>query len=128
MKNYKLVIEKNNDGFWGQLDKLKSVFSSGDSITELIENTKVAISLYFEEMGKPIPEFELEVVMDIQEFFKLNDYINITTLANRIGMNSSLLRQYSKGIKFPSVKQVAKIEKEIRKIGKELSSTELQPA
>ena len=128
MKNYKLVIEKNNDGFWGQLDKLKSVFSSGDSITELIENTKVAIDLYFEEMGKPIPEFELEVVMDIQEFFKLNDYINITTLANRIGMNSSLLRQYSKGIKFPSVKQVAKIEKEIRKIGKELSSTELQPA
>ena len=128
MKNYKLVIEKNNDGFWGQLDKLKSVFSSGDSITELIENTKVAINLYFEEMGKPIPEFELEVVMDIQEFFKLNDYINITTLANRIGMNSSLLRQYSKGIKFPSVKQVAKIEKEIRKIGKELSSTELQPA
>ncbi len=128
MKHYKLIIEKNGDGFWGQLDKLKSIFSSGDSISELIENTKDAVSLYFEVKGKPIPEFELELVMDIQEFFKLNNYINITTLANRIGMNSSLLRQYSKGIKFPSIKQVAKIEKEIRKIGKELSSTELQPA
>ena len=128
MKQYKLIIEKNEDGFWGQLDKLKSVFSSGESISELLENTKEAVNLYFEEIGKPTPEFELDLVMDIQEFFKLNDYINITTLANRIGMNSSLLRQYSKGIKFPSVKQVAKIEKEIRKIGKELSSTELQPA
>ncbi len=127
MKQYKLIIEKNEHGFWGQLDKLKSVFSSGESITELIENTTEAIAIYFEELGKPVPEFELDLVMDIQEFFKLNDYINITTLANRIGMNSSLLRQYSKGIKFPSVKQVAKIEKEIRKIGKELSSTELQP-
>ena len=128
MKRYKLIIEKNESGFWGQLDKHKSVFSSGETFAELIENTKEAINIYFEEIGKPAPEFELDLVMDIQEFFKLNDYINITTLANRIGMNSSLLRQYSKGIKFPSVKQVAKIEKEIQKIGRELSSTELQPA
>ena len=128
MKHYKLIIEKNVDGFWGQLDKLKSVFSNGESIDALIKNTNEAVSIYFEEIGKPIPEYELELVMDIQNFFEVNDYINISTLAKRIGMNSSLLRQYSKGLKFPSVKQVAKIEKEIRKIGNELSCTELQPA
>jgi predicted RNase H-like HicB family nuclease len=128
MKKYKLIIEKNQDGFWGQVEKLTSIFSSGETVDELIINTKEAISLYFETIGKPHPRYELELVMDIQGFFEINDYINISTLAKRIGMNASLLRQYSKGLKFPSLKQVGKIEQEIRKIGGELSQTELQPA
>ena len=127
MSKYKLIIEKNKDGYWSQVDKLPSVFSSGETIAKLIENSMEALELYFEESDQKTPKIQFELVMDIQEFFKVNEYINITSLAKRIGMNSSLLRQYSKGIKFPSLEQVAKIEKAIRQIGKELSSTELQP-
>ena len=123
MKTYKLIVEKNQDGYWSQIQKIPSVFSSGESMAELLENTKEAVELYFEMNEEVVPKFKFELVMDIQEIFKVNEYINITSLAKRIGMNSSLLRQYSKGIKYPSLKQVSKI----KQIGKELSKTELQP-
>lgn len=128
MSKYKLIIEKNKDGYWSQVEKLPNVFSSGDSIPNLIENTKEAIELHLSETGREIKRINFELVMDIQEFFKINEFINISCLAKRIGINSSLLRQYSKGIKFPSIEQVARIEKEIKQIGRELSKTELQPA
>lgn len=127
MKTFKLIIEKNKEGFWGRLDKPEGIFSFGETIDQLKLNTNEAIELYFEEETKSIPNYEFELVMDIQEFFEINDFINISTLAKRIGMNSSLLRQYAKGIKFPSLKQVNKIENAIRKIGEQLSKTELQP-
>lgn len=128
MKKYKLIIEKSVDTYWGQVEELPSVFSSGDSIASLLRNTEEAIELYFEEIEEKKPKLRFDLVMDIQEFFKVNEFINITSLAKRIGMNSSLLRQYSKGIKFPSLEQVSKIEKAIKQIGEELSNTELQPA
>ncbi len=124
---YRLIIEKNKDGYWSQVEQLPTVFSWGESIEQLLENTKEAIDLYFDESGKRTPRIDFELAMDIQEFFKVNEFINITSLARRIGMNASLLRQYSKGIKFPGLEQVARIEKAIRQIGKELSKTDLQP-
>ena len=127
MKTYKLIVEKNIDGYWSQVEQLPNIFSSGESIAELLENTKEAVQLYLEETKGKIIKFKFELVMDLQEFFKINEFINITSLAKRIGMNSSLLRQYAKGIKYPSIDQVSKIEKAIKQIGKELSRTELQP-
>ena len=128
MKTYKLIIEKGEDGFWGRIEYNDSLITSfGESIDHLRSSMREAMELYFEDSSKPIPNYDFELVMDIQEFFLINDFINISTLAKRIGMNSSLLRQYAKGIKFPSLKQVNKIENAIRKIGKQLSSTELQP-
>ena len=126
MKIYKLIIEKNEDGFWGQLDNLPNIFSQGKSLLELKENMSDALELYFETIDKPIPKYEFEIGMDIQEFFQINNYINISTLAERMGMNPSLLRQYAKGIKFPSINQVERIEKTIKEIGKELCEIELQ--
>ncbi len=128
MKKYKLIIEKNNDGYWSQVSELPGVFSSGTSVTELIKNSKEAIELFLEDSNVDVPPIEFDLLMDIQEFFNINKFINISSLAKRIGMNASLLRQYAKGIKFPSMEQVSKIEKEIKKIGEELSNTELQPA
>ena len=127
MKRLKLIIENNADGYWSQIEKYPTVFSSGETIAELIDSSKEALELYFETIDQPVPKINFELVMDIQDFFKINEYINITSLAKRIGMNSSLLRQYSKGLKFPSLEQVGRIEKAIKQIGKELISTELQP-
>lgn len=127
MKIFKLIIEKNDDGFWGRLDKPQGIYSFGETIGQLQVNIIEAIDLYYGDVNKKVPDYEIEMVMDIQEFFKVNDFINVTTLANKIGINSSLLRQYAKGIKFPSLKQVHKIENKIRELGHQLSKTELQP-
>jgi predicted RNase H-like HicB family nuclease len=128
MKKYKLIIEKGDEGFWGRIKHKESLITSfGETINQLKTNIKEALDLYFEEDNQMSTNYEFELVMDIQEFFVINDYINISTLAKRIGMNSSLLRQYAKGIKFPSIKQVNKIESAIKEIGKQLIKTELHP-
>ena len=124
MKKLTIIIEQNEEGYWGQIKEYPDVFTSGKTLTELRTNGTEALELYFENTGKPMikrPKFEL--VIDLQEFFKINDYINVTKLAERTGMNTSLLRQYSKGLKFPSIEQVKRIEKTIREIGAELLNT-----
>lgn len=128
MKIFRLIIERGEEGYWGRIENPEGIYSFGESINDLKTNMQEAIELYIEENNIKIPAYEFELVMDIQEFFTVNDYINVSTLAKRIGMNSSLLRQYAKGIKFPSIKQVNKIENAIREIGKQLSRTELQPS
>jgi len=128
MKTFKLIVEKGEDGFWGRIeDKENLITSFGETIDHLRTTMEEAIELYYDELAEPMPKFEFELVMDIQEFFLINDFINISTLAKRIGMNSSLLRQYANGIKFPSLKQVNRIEIAIRNLGNQLSRTELQP-
>ena len=110
MKTYKLIVEKNKDGFWGRIDKLESVYSFGETIENLKINTSEAVDLYFETIDVQTPKYDFELVMDIQEFFEANNYINVSTLAERIGMNASLLRQYTKGINF----QVCHKSKELK--------------
>lgn len=128
MKVFRLIIEKGEDGYWGRITEGKNLITSfGETIVELKRNMNEAIELTYENEGSGPPEYEYELVVDIQEFFRINNYINITTLAEYIGMNSSLLRQYAKGIKFPSIKQVGRIESAVKEIGKQLMRTELQP-
>ena len=47
-------------------------------------------------------------------------YIKLSNLADRIGMNYSLLRQYAKGIKTPSPKQARRINNGIKELAEEL--------
>ena len=126
MTNLTLIIEKNNDEYWGQIQEYPDVFSHGSNLTDLMNNAQVALNLYLDTIGETSidnPQFQL--VVDLQEFFIINDFINITKLAKRTGMNTSLLRQYAKGIKFPSIEQVSRIERTIKEIGAELLKTHL---
>lgn len=128
MKVFRLIIEKGEDGYWGRISDGKNLITSfGATIVELKNNMNEALELAYEDEVGGLPEYEFELVVDIQEFFEINNFINITTLAEYIGMNSSLLRQYAKGLKFPSIKQVSRIERAVKEIGKQLIQTELQP-
>jgi predicted RNase H-like HicB family nuclease len=126
MKKLTIIVEQNEDGYWGQIKEYPNVFTGGKTLTELMSNASEAMELYFEERDEPpIRNPKFEIVLDLQEFFAINDFINITKLAQRTGMNTSLLRQYAKGIKFPSLEQVARIEKTLKEIGTELLNTHL---
>lgn len=126
MKKLTIIVEQNKDGFWGQIKEYPNVFTGGGTLTELMSNANEAMELYFEGSEEPpIRNLKFEIVVDLQEFFSINDYINISKLAQRTGMNTSLLRQYAKGIKFPSLEQVARIEKTLKEIGAELLNTHL---
>jgi predicted RNase H-like HicB family nuclease len=123
----KLIIEKNDEGFWGQLETLPAVFCHGTTIEELLVHAQESADLYYRTIDEKKQDFQFELVMDLQSFFESNDYINISQLARKIDINPSLLRQYAKGIKYPGINQVKKIENGIKQIGKALSEIGLQP-
>ena len=119
-----MVIEKTKTGF-SAFSESYPVFTTGKTIPELINNTIEAGSLYFEESGKEINKNSIKFEIDFKQFFQYYKVINSNILANRIGMNPTLLSQYVQGHKRPSEKQSRKIIMGIRQIGRELSEIDL---
>ena len=69
MTNLTLIIEKNNDEYWGQIQEYPDVFSHGSNLTDLMNNAQVALNLYLDTIGETSidnPQFQL--VVDLQEF------------------------------------------------------------
>ena len=52
------------------------------------------------------------------------NYLNITKLADKAGINPSLMRQYKRG-QYVSEKQASKIQEAVHKIGRELLAMRL---
>jgi transcriptional regulator with XRE-family HTH domain len=63
--------------------------------------------------------------IDVTDFFKLHNQVKQSLIAEKAGINPSLLRQYARGIKHPGIKQVRKIEKAIHQLGRELLQVRL---
>ena len=76
---------------------------------------------YFEESKKIISTGDIYFEIDMKQFFQFYRVINAKFLAERIGMNPTLLSQYVQGRKKPSMLQTEKILIGLNEIGKELS-------
>lgn len=61
----------------------------------------------------------------LSSFFKLYKVLNAKSLAEKIGMNATLLSQHVSGTKKPSAKQTERILNGIHEIGQELSGINL---
>ncbi len=120
----KFVVERTDTGFSAYSPDYP-VFTTGKNFTELKSNIIEASDLYFEDKDTLISPDDVELEIDLQQFFQYYRVINAKFLAKRIGMNETLLSQYVKGKKKPSGRQTQKILKGIREIGKELSSINL---
>jgi predicted RNase H-like HicB family nuclease len=128
-----VIIEKSDDGFWVTVEYLPGCYSFGKTITEALKNTREAISDHvanLTENGDKVPEFflknfEFKVRYDLQALFASYRIINKTALADYIGINASLLRQYAKGLAFAGEKQREKIENALHRIGEELTQVNL---
>lgn len=120
-KKIKLVIEKTDTGFSAFCVDY-SVYTTGHSFTELLSHAVEAINLYLLDKDARVTEANIEFEIDIPQFFQYYRVINAKFLAQRIGMNESLLSQYVHGVKKPSIAQTNKILAGIREIGQELTS------
>ena len=78
------------------------------------------------EAGKAIPtelndgNLEFEYVYDLSGFFAHFNFISPTKIARRMGINTSLMRQYALGSTYVGSSKKKQIETEIHNIGKEL--------
>lgn len=97
------------------------IATEGNTFEELKSNILEAVNLSFEEKGFVYKIEEIKFSYDLESFFDFYKVINAKALSERIGMNQSLLAQYIKGNKKPSITQTKRILKGVHQIGKELS-------
>jgi predicted RNase H-like HicB family nuclease len=123
-KNISMIVEKTDTGFSAYCLEY-SVYTTGKSITELIDNAYEAANLYFEDEGIKLTHENLKFEIDFKQFFQYYRVLNSKFLADKIGMNPTLLSQYVQGHKKPSESQTEKILAGIHQIGQELSEINL---
>ncbi len=122
-KRIKIIVEKTGTGFSAYSEEY-AIFTTGRTVPELINNAYEATQLYFEEKYE-ISHENLKFEIDFEQFFLYFKVLNSKFLAERIGMNPTLLSQYVQGHKKPSEKQTEKILIGIHQIGQELSDMNL---
>lgn len=119
-KRLLFILEKSDTGFSAYCEKYP-IYTTGNSIPELIQNAWEATTLYFEEEENYVRREDLKFEIDWKQFFKYYRVLNAKYLAEKIQMNPSLLSQYIQGKKKPSEQQTQRIFRGIQEIGKELS-------
>ena len=123
-KKIKMIVEKTNTGF-SAFSEDYPIFTTGRTIPELMENALEAANLCFEEEKVKITQENLRFEIDFKQFFLHYRVLNSKFLADKIGMNPTLLSQYVQGRKKPSETQTEKILLGIHQIGQELSDINL---
>lgn len=115
VKNCSCFVEENIDkcmlaGYGKTVD---------EAVTDLLAARQELVKL-----GRNIPELEISFKYDLWAFFDKYP-VNVSALAQRIGINPSLMRQYVAGVRRPSKKRVGEIETAMRDFGKELMGVSL---
>ena len=123
-KKIVLILEKTETGFSAYAIDYP-IYTTGKTISELLENSFDAANLFFEEEGIKLTHDNIRFEVDFKQFFTYYRVINSKFLAERIGMNPTLLSQYVQGKKKPSDNQRDRILFGIHKIGQELSEINL---
>lgn len=123
-KKITMTVEKTDTGFSAFSDTY-SIYTTGRTIPELINNAFEAAELCLEDERVQLTHSDIKFEIDFQQFFQYYKVLNAKFLAEKIGMNATLLSQYVQGHKKPSEKQSDKILAGIHQIGQELSSLNL---
>ena len=123
-KKLSIIVEKTNTGFSAYSSEYP-IFTTGGSIPEILNNAYDAVNFYFEDQNVEVPKERIQFEIDFKQFFQYYKVLNSKFLAEKIGMNPTLLSQYVQGHKKPSAKQTEKIFSGIHQIGKELSEINL---
>jgi transcriptional regulator with XRE-family HTH domain len=123
-KKIDITVEKTKTGYSAYTDHL-GVYTTAASLNELYNELLEALNLYYQDHGYEVTADSLRLHLDLQQFFQYYRVLNASFLAERIGMNPTLLSQYVRGKKKPSARQTRKILEGIQAIGRELSEIKL---
>lgn len=118
----KITVTKEDTGYSATtLVNKNFIGTEAEIFEELKANIMEAVNLAFEEKGFVYTIEEIQFEYDLESFFDFYKVINAKALSERIGMNQSLLAQYIKGKKKPSVTQTKRILQGVQQIGRELT-------
>lgn len=101
-----VVVEQASDGkYWCYTEQ--NVNNVGlSSVGDTVAESKADLLRCYEEAkvdakenGEAFPILEFEYKYDLRSFFNYFSFLNVSDIAKRAGINPSLMRQYSSGIK-----------------------------
>ena len=118
-KKIKLVIEKTETSYSAYSEQ-PAIFTTSPTIAELMELSLAKAKEHFDGRFEVTAE-NMRYELDFVQFFKHYKMLNIKFLAEKIGMNPTLLSHYALGHKKPSQSHAEKILTGICQIGKEWS-------
>ena len=72
--------------------------------------------------GKKVKDLEFVYHYDMKSFFEYFDFLNISKVAQRAGINPSLMRKYVSGITNAGEKQYLKLQQAVRSFAAELAA------
>jgi transcriptional regulator with XRE-family HTH domain len=113
-------LEETKTGFSAFAEQF-SIYTTADDLESLMPQLNEAAALYFEIPDEETISFRHSIYVDLQTFFVNYKILNARILALRIGMSPSLLSQYIRGKKSPSLRQIERIREGIQQISRELA-------
>jgi len=119
MKPIVLIIEKSQGELWGRVNYEDNLVIESAKNVEGLERKMKKLLKDFNDVDPKEVVFELQY--DLSALFEQFSYLKITAIADKAGLNATLLRQYVTGIKHASPKQAQKVEDALHKIGRELA-------
>jgi predicted RNase H-like HicB family nuclease len=131
MDEMKIIIERNEDGFWGYAENVKAIVGGGDTVHECKQDVLDCIETLKELNADNKLEFlekEYELVYKFDIVSLLSYYKGIFTnsaLERITGINQKQIQHYASGHRNPREEQRLKIENALHTLGKELLSVEL---
>ena len=123
-----IVIEKGTDGMYScyMRDEMEHFGLSGYGTS--VEEAKSDLLAAYEEIkaleqeeGRDVPELQFVYKYDIQSFFNYFSFLNVSKVAERAGINPSLMRQYTSGTANAGQRQYEKLRAAVRGFAKEFS-------
>ncbi|HEX5111982.1 MAG TPA: helix-turn-helix transcriptional regulator, partial [Saprospiraceae bacterium] len=102
-KKILFIIEKTRTGFSAYAaDDDIPIGTTGKTFSKLQSNILEVLQFYFDDSGYKVTSSNIVLQFDLQQFFQYYRVLNARQLAERIGMNPTLLSQYVQGRKKPS--------------------------
>ena len=129
-KKVTIIVEQAKDGsFWchtkENIGKV-GLSACGASVEDAKKDLMDCLALAKEDAednGKTFPEVEFEYKYDLQSFFNYFSFLNVSEIGKHAGINPSLMRQYSKGIKNAGEKTYERLANCMQGITKELAAS-----
>jgi hypothetical protein len=135
MKKMETIIEKQDGLLFARIEGKGNYMPNGYGATlaDALNNLKEIITDYQANEGKndkfwkkvDVESMQFDLHYDLQAFFEEHNFLNITEIAKRSGINPALVRQYASGVKYPSVEQSNKLLGIVHRLGMELQTVSL---
>lgn len=121
MKNIVLVIERALDNeLWGRVEYDDDLIVESAKTIEKLQNKMKRLLVDFHDLDTNEIAFDLQY--DLKGLFDNKQFLNTNAVADVVGINKSLMRQYASGVKYPSYERAKEIEKAIHYMGQDLLS------